>query len=101
MVRVIFLTALVLLVVVYAGLAVLARGSGMTEIFLINELQTLGRTLLVVGSVFITLRVFDLLTGVNIKEWLANASNPDRAIYFAVRFFAICLLFGLVSLSAN
>ena len=88
------------IIAAYVSLGYVAGVNGLGDVFLITEFKTATRALVTLLAVFIVLRVFDQLIGFNFKGWLENASAHDTAIYISIRFFAVCLLLGLINVGA-
>lgn len=44
----------------------------------------------------LTLKMFDRMSGLNFKGWIAKAETKDVAIYTGMRFIGACILFAYI-----
>tara|TARA_R110000751_G_scaffold52823_1_gene114828 strand:- start:272 stop:487 length:216 start_codon:yes stop_codon:yes gene_type:complete len=68
----------------------------MTDIILISTLLKLGLSLLAFACAWGGLRLFDIATGFNFKNWIKHADHHSISNYLGFRQLAICILFGLI-----
>ena len=68
----------------------------MSEIVASGILTKLYSACIALVLVRVSLAIFDRTSGANFGKWLADASNGDKALYYAGRYIGTCLLFGMI-----